>query len=110
MVMFYVNQVGEPDWDDIKFKYKKNYLGIWKNKKVIIYIDKQKDNLRTTIVRGVHFGGKVKELKNLFNLDDPKKMFSKWENKYKKLYRHKLTSTKDLDYFVLMVKQKYEIK
>ena len=98
------------DWDDIKFKYKKNYLGIWKNKKVIIYIDKQKDSLRTTIVRGVHFGGKVKGLKNLFNLEDPKKMFSIWENKYKNLYRHKLTSTKNLDYFVLMVKQKYETK
>jgi len=98
------------DWDDIQFKYKKKYLSIWKNKKVLVYIDKQKDNLRTTIVRGVHFGGKVKELKNLFNLDDPKKMFSKWENKYKKLYRHKITSTKDLDYFVLMVKQKYETK
>lgn len=95
-------------WDDIKFKYKKNYLGIWKNKKVVIYIDKQKDNLRTTIVRGVHFGGKVKEVKNLFTLDDSKKMFTTWENKYKKLYRHKLLHSKDLDYFVLMVKQKYD--
>ena len=95
-------------WDDVKFKYKKNYLGIWKNNKVIFYLGKQKNNLTSEIVRGVHFGGKIDEVKNIFTLDDSKKMFTTFQNKYKKLYKYKLVNSKDLDYFVLMVKQKYD--
>ena len=46
--------------------------------------------------------------KKPFILEDPKKMFSIWENKYKKLYSYDMNSIKDLDYFVLMIKQKYD--
>ena len=43
-----------------------------------------------------------------FVLDDPKEMFTIWENDYKKLYSYDLKETKDLDYFLLMIKQKYD--
>ena len=43
-----------------------------------------------------------------FVLDDPKGMFTIWENDYKKLYSYDLKETKDLDYFLLMIKQKYD--
>ena len=89
------------------FNKKINDSNFWKNKLFAQNILKEKKFLEAILD---NFNSTVNELKNLFNLDDPKKMFSKWENKYKKLYRHKLTSTKDLDYFVLMVKQKYDIK
>ena len=46
--------------------------------------------------------------KKPFILDDPKKMFVIWENKYKKLYSYDLKDSKDLDYFILMIKQKYD--
>ena len=49
-----------------------------------------------------------KEPANKFTLDDPKKMFEIWENDYKALYSYDVKDDKDLDYFLLMVKQKYD--
>ena len=50
----------------------------------------------------------AKEPTNKFTLDDPKKMFEIWENDYKALYSYDINDDKDLDYFLLMVKQKYD--
>lgn len=95
-------------FDDVHFNYKKKYLGVWKNKKVIFYVNRKKDYFQIDINRGIHFGGKVEELNNIFTLDDSKKMFKEWNNKYKKLYQCKLKNTDNLDYFVLMIRQKYD--
>ena len=35
-------------------------------------------------------------------------MFEIWENDYKALYSYDIKDDKDLDYFLLMVKQKYD--
>ena len=43
-----------------------------------------------------------------FLLDDPKKMFTIWENDYKVLYSYDLKDDKNLDYFILMLKQKFD--
>ena len=96
-------------FDDVHFNYKKKYLGVWKNKKVIFYVNRKKDHFHVEIVRGVDWGGKVEELKNIFTLDDSKNMFKEWSNKYKKMYQCKLKNSDELDYFILMVKQKYDL-
>jgi hypothetical protein len=35
-------------------------------------------------------------------------MFKTWENDYKSLYTYDLKNDNDLDYFMLIIKQKYE--
>ena len=60
------------------------------------------------MVRAIDFKGTVEKSKNIFNLNDPNKMFKEWNNKYKKMYEYDLNSIKNIDYFILMVKQKYD--
>ena len=105
-----INELEEKlsSFDDVHFNYKKKYLGVWKNKKVIFYVNRKKDYFHVDINRGIDFGGNVEKLNNIFTLDDSKKMFKEWNNKYKKLYQCKLKNTDNLDYFVLMIKQKYD--
>ena len=93
------------EWDDINFKYKRHYISFYKNKKVITHLNFRSDRIR------VHINIGWKDSKNPnppFSLDDPKGMFKIWENKYKKLYTYDIKSSKDLDYFILMLKQKYD--
>jgi len=97
------------NWDGLKIDYsKKNRIQVWKNRKVVIYIDKRKNGFKANMVRAMDFKGRVEKSKNIFNLKDPNNMFKEWNNKYKKLYQHELNSTKNIDYFILMVQQKYD--
>ena len=83
------------EWDDINFKYKRDYISFYKNKKVITHLGFRKDRIR------VHINIGWKDSKNPkppFKLDDPKNMFKIWENKYKKLYTYDIKDSKDLFY------------
>ena len=106
-----VNSISEKvsNWDGVRIDYsKKDRVQIWKNRKVVIYIDKRKNGFKTKMVRAIDFKGTVEKSKNIFNLNDPNKMFKEWNNKYKKMYEYDLNSIKNIDYFILMVKQKYD--
>ena len=101
------------EWEDVRFGAKKNYIAAWKNKRVVAYFIFRKSYIRTHVSRG--FFGKKKDGKvirkediKLFMLDDPKKMFNTWENDYKSVYSYDLKRTGDIDYLLLMLKQKYD--
>ena len=100
-------------WDDLKINCKKNYISFKKNKKPFVYLNFRKSYIKIHILSSIKhledglWGGSG-GTKKPFILDDPKKMFSIWENKYKKLYSYDMKDTEDLDYFILMIKQKYD--
>ena len=50
----------------------------------------------------------MKKQKNKFSLDDPKKLFHEWNNKYKELYEYDFKDNKKIDYLILMLKQKFD--
>ena len=100
-------------WDDLNITCKKNYISFKNNKKGVVYFNFRKNYIKVHILSSIKhleggtWGGKGGTIKS-FILDDPKNMFSIWENKYKQLYEYDLKDDKDLDYFVLMIKQKYD--
>jgi predicted transport protein len=98
------------DWDDIQFGYTPTYISFKRKNKTFVFINFRKKYLRVHILSGIKIGwdGKVLENSNLFTLDDQKKMFNKVESKYKILYSLDITDDNKLDYFVEMIKQKYE--
>jgi len=97
-------------WDDVTVNTKKNYIGFKKNHTNFVYLNFRKEYIRVHIRKWmkINWDGTTRNKKNMFKLDDPKNMFSVWENKYKQLYEYDLKNDKDLDYFVLMIKQKYD--
>ena len=105
-----INELEEKlsSWNDISFRYKKKYLSIWKNKKVVVYLNPYKKHFLVEIVSGVNWEGKINEVKKLFKLNDSRKIFTLFTDKYRKIYRHKLLNTDDLDYFIILIKQKYD--
>ena len=96
------------DWEDIRFVPKRNYIGVWKKNKGRFFLNPRKNYIRITIVRKVSYSGEVESVKNKFSLDDPKKLFHEWNNKYKELYEYDLKDNKKMDYLVLMLKQKFD--
>ena len=96
------------DWEDIRFVPKRNYIGVWKKNKGRFFLYIRKNYIRINIVRKISYTGKVESVKNKFSLDDPKKLFHEWNNKYKELYEYDLKDNKKMDYLVLMLKQKFD--
>ena len=96
------------DWEDIRFVPKYHYIGVWKKNKAKFYLNIRKNYIRIHIVRRLSYTGEVKSVKNKFSLDDPKKLFHEWNNKYKELYEYDLKDNKKMDYLVLMLKQKFD--
>ena len=96
------------DWEDIRFVPKYHYIGVWKKNKGKFYLNIRKNHIKISIVRTVSYTGEVKKLKNKFSLDDPKKLFHEWNNKYKELYEYDFKDNKKIDYLVLMLKQKFD--
>lgn len=91
-------------WDDVIINPKKNYISFKKDRSPFVYLNFRKKYIR------VHILIQWKDSKNPqppFKLDDPKGMFSIWENDWKEMYSYDLKDSKDLDYFLLMIKQKY---
>jgi hypothetical protein len=96
------------DWDDLKLTNNDRYVRVIRGKKIKFYIHVQKDNLRINFLSRIDFMGNVKSKKNKFILDDPKKIFSLNKNRYKELYTIKINDNKNLDYMILMLKQKFD--
>ena len=96
------------DWEDIRFVPKYHYIGVWKNNKGKFYLNIRKNHINIHIVRTVSYTGEVKKQKNKFSLDDPKKLFHEWNNKYKELYEYDFKDNKKIDYLILMLKQKFD--
>lgn len=99
---------GMSSWSDISFKSKQNYISVLRGNKVKIYLNPQKNQLKIDMIRKVDFTGNVKSVPTNFTLDDPKKMFTLFENQYKELYTLSIKDTKDIDYILLMMKQKFD--
>ena len=100
------------DWEDFNISAKANYISFKRNKKVFVFLNFRKEYMRVHILGHIKtkWDGTRKKVSpsNKFILDDSKKMFKTWENEYKFIYSYDLKNDKDLDYFVLMLKQKYD--
>jgi predicted transport protein len=95
-------------WGDISFKSKQNYISVLRGNKVKIYINPQKGQLKIEMVSKVDWSGNVKSLQSKFILDDPKNLFALILNEYKEIYSLSIRDTKDIDYILLMMKQKFD--
>ncbi len=98
------------EWDDVSFSAKTHYVSFKRNKKVFVYLNFRKEYIRVHMLSFLKTNWSDStqiEPKNKFILDDHKKMFKVVENDYKALYSYDIKNDNDLDYFYLMVKQKY---
>jgi gas vesicle protein len=95
-------------WNDISFNSRPNYVSILKNNKVKIYLNPQKNKLKIDMVRRIDFKGNVDSIPIKFTLDDPKNLFKLLVNEYKEIYTMSIDDNKDIDYIVLMLKQKFD--
>ena len=68
----------------------------------------QKKQLKLEIYSRISYSGDVQSVKNKFVLDDPKNLFRMLKNKYKEYYVYNLKDKNNLDYVVLMIKQKFD--
>lgn len=99
---------GMSSWGDISFKSTKNYISVSRGNKVKIYLNLQKNQIKVDMIRKVDFTGNVKSVPTKFTLDDPKKLFNLFENEYKEKYTYGMKDNKDIDYVLLMMKQKFD--
>jgi hypothetical protein len=95
-------------WNDISFNSTPNYVSVLKNNKVKIYLVPQKNKFKIDMVRRIDFKGNVESIPIKFTLDDPKNLFKLLVNEYKELYTMSFDDSKDIDYIVLMLKQKFD--
>jgi len=95
-------------WEGINFRVKRDYVSVLNKNKVKIYLNLQKDRIKIHMIRRVDWKGKVSKQKVLFNLKDPNKLFRLIKSSHKEQYQHYLKNDKDLDYLVLLLKQKYD--
>jgi len=95
-------------WDGYSVDFHKNKVRFKNNKKIKIWITVQKQCLHIDLSSRVDFSGNVKSVKKKFVLDDPKKLFSLNKNNYHENYVYKLRNDKNIDYVVLMMKQKFD--
>ena len=110
--LFYQLKERISDWEDFNTSSKTHYISFKRNKKVFVFLNFRKSYMRVHILSCLKTkwdGSREKVTpSNRFILDDPKKMFSTWENDYKILYSYDLKDDKNLDYFILMLKQKFD--
>jgi hypothetical protein len=91
------------EWDNIRIKPMKKHIGFWDNKNMFVYFNTKKNSIKITLVK--RYKGTKTEV---FNLQDPKGLFKIYENKYKELYQYSLKEEKNIDYLLMMIKQKLE--
>jgi hypothetical protein len=96
------------NWEDVGFRYKKNYISILNKNKVKIYLVVQKNQIKISLLRRIDFKGDVTSQKVIFNLKDPDNLFELKKSSHKEQYEYSLINEKDLDYLVMLLKQKYE--
>ena len=95
-------------WDNIEFRFKKNYMSILNKNKVKIYLNVQKNQIKIHMLRRIDFKGDVTSQKVIFDLKDPNNLFELKKGSHKEQYEYLLKNEDDLDYLVMMLKQKYE--
>lgn len=95
-------------WEGIGFQFKKSYVSILNKNKVKIYLMIQKNQIRIHILRRIDFKGDVKSQKVIFDLKDPNSLFELKKGSHKEHYEFSLKNEKDLDYLVILLKQKFD--
>ena len=95
-------------WDNIEFRFKKNYMSILNKNKVKIYLNVQKNQIKIHMLRRIDFKGDVTSQKVIFDLKDPNNLFELKKGSHKEQYEYLLKNEDDLDYLVMVLKQKYE--
>ena len=96
------------DWEGFNVDYHKRSCRFKNNKKIKIWIDVQTKCLHIGLLSRTDFSGNVKSVKNKFVLDDPKNLFTLKKSNYQEYYSYKLRNDKNIDYVVLMMKQKFD--
>ena len=96
------------DWDEMRIVPKRHYIGFWKGNKGKFYIGIQKKQLKIEVFSRIDYGGNIKSVKKKFTLDDPKNLFTLKGDKYRESFIFNYRDNKDLDYLILMLKQKYD--
>ena len=95
-------------WEGIGYRVKRHYITVVNQNKNKIYLNLQKNRIKIHILRRIDFKGNVKDKKVIHNLKDPNKLFKIKKDSHKELYEYFLKDDKDLDYLVLLLKQKYD--
>tara|TARA_B100002052_G_scaffold298992_1_gene334617 strand:- start:907 stop:1845 length:939 start_codon:yes stop_codon:yes gene_type:complete len=95
-------------WEGIDYRVKKNYITVVNQNKNKVYLNLQKNRIKIHILRRIDYDGKVKDKKVIHNLKDPNKLFKIKKDSHKEIYEYFLKDDKDLDYLVLLLKQKYD--
>lgn len=95
-------------WNEISFKSGKNYIKILRGRKVKIYIFPQRNNLKIDMVRRSDFKGNVQSVPIRFTLDDPKNLFKLNKRSHQENYITTINNNKNLDYILLLMKQKFD--
>ncbi len=95
-------------WNGISFSNGKDYIKILRDNKIKIYIKPQKKQLKIDMVRRSDFKGNVQSVPIKFTLDDPKKLFKLNVRDHQENYIIDINNNKNLDYILLMMKQKFD--
>ena len=96
------------DWEGFNVDYHKINIRFKNNKKIKIWLTVQKKCLKIGLLSRTDFSGNVKSVKNKFVLDDPKNLFTLEKSNYQEVFSYKLRNDKNIDYVVLMMKQKFD--
>ena len=100
------------DLDDINYVPRKHYIGIRKNNTTVTYVHFYKTKLLLHIIRGNIYKGK--KSKGFFTFDDPKNISKSGDHNFKdgtvrKYYEIVIYKSDDIDYVMMLIKQKYNI-
>ena len=95
-------------WEGFSEDYHKSYVRFKNSNKIKVYVNVQKKCLKVEFISRTDFSGNVKLVKKKFVLDDPKDLFHLNKSNYQESYSYKIFNDKNLDYVVLMLKQKFE--
>jgi hypothetical protein len=95
-------------WENVGFRFKKHHISILNNNKVKIYLNIQKNQIKIHLLRRIDFKGDVESQKVIFDLQDPKSLFELKATSHKEQYEYILKGEKDLDYLIILLKQKYD--
>ena len=100
------------DLDDINYVPRKHYIGIRKNNTTVTYVHFYKTKLLLHIIRGNIYKGK--KSKGFFTFDDPKNISKSGDHNFKdgtvrKYYEIVINKSDDIDYVMMLIKQKYNI-
>ena len=96
--------------DDTNYVTRKHYIGIRKSNVTVTYVHFYKTKLLLHIVRGNIYKGK--KSKGFFSFDDPKKISKSGDHNFKsglvrKYYELVIEKSDDIDYVMVLLKQKY---